>query len=222
MCVAPVNKSLIYEPMTAFTDLLIFGLGLYFAREIFFAHVSKLMDVHLHFALVFLFMGLAGLFGALTHGIGPHFPQGIHTFIWRITLYCIGLSTFAMLMGGFYHVVPYQTMNWLKWLPFLALVVYLVAVTRNDDFKTVILFYTPAMTLVLLLMLYSWLCFQSEGTVWIITSILIAFGGAIVQQSGFALHKHFNHNDIYHVVQMGGMYLLYRGVIILKDFVHIH
>jgi len=136
VCAAPVNKPLIYEPMTAFTDVLIFGLGLYFAREVYFAHVSKLLDVHLHFALVFLFMGLAGLFGALTHGIGPHFPQGIHTFIWRITLYCIGLSTFSMLMGGFYHVVPYQTMDWLKWLPFLALVVYLVAVTRNDDFKT--------------------------------------------------------------------------------------
>jgi hypothetical protein len=113
-------------------------------------------------------------------------------------------------------------MDWLKWLPFLALVVYLVAVTRNDNFKTVVRFYTPAMTLVLLLMLYSWLRFQGAGTGWIITSILVAFSGAIVQQSGFALHKHFNHNDIYHVIQMGGMYLMYRGVIILKDFVHIH
>ena len=121
-----------------------------------------------------------------------------------------------MLMGGFYHVVPYQTMDWLKWLPFLALVVYLVAVTRNDDFKIVILFYTPAMTLVLLAMLYSWLRFQSEGTVWVIISILLSFGGAIVQQSGMAFHKHFNHNDIYHVIQMGGMYLLYKGVILLK------
>ena len=211
-----MNKPLIYEPMTAFTDLLIFGLGLYFARELYGIYVTKLMSVHLHFMLVFFFMSLAGLLGAMTHGIGPHLPQSIHTFIWRITLYCIGLTTFSMLLGGLYHVVPFNTMNWLKWLPLLGLIVYMILITRNDDFKTVIRFYTPAMMLLLLMMLYSLLRFQSDGTSWIIFSVLIAFAGAAVQQSGFSFHKHFNHNDIYHVFQMGSMFLLYKGVILLK------
>jgi len=211
-----VNKPLIYEPMTAFTDLLIFGLGLYFARELYGIYVTKLMSLHLHFMMVFFFMGLAGLLGALTHGIGPHLPQSIHTFIWRITLYCIGLTTFSMLLGGLYHVVPFNTMNWLKWLPLLGLIVYMILITRNDDFKTVIRFYTPAMMLLLLMMLYSLLRFQSDGTSWIIFSVLMAFAGTAVQQSGFSFHKHFNHNDIYHVFQMGSMFLLYKGVILLK------
>ena len=211
-----MNKPLIYEPMTAFTDLLIFGLGLYFARELYGIYVTKLMSVHLHFMMVFFFMGLAGLLGALTHGIGPHLPQSIHTFIWRITLYCIGLTTFSMLLGGLYHVVPFNTMNWLKWLPLLGLIVYMILITRNDDFKTVIRFYTPAMMLLLLMMLYSLLRFQSDGTSWIIFSVLMAFAGTAVQQSGFSFHKHFNHNDIYHVFQMGSMFLLYKGVILLK------
>ena len=202
--------------MTAFTDLLIFGLGLYFARELYGIYVTKLMSVHLHFMMVFFFMGLAGLLGALTHGIGPHLPQSIHTFIWRITLYCIGLTTFSMLLGGLYHVVPFNTMNWLKWLPLLGLIVYMILITRNDDFKTVIRFYTPAMMLLLLMMLYSLLRFQSDGTSWIIFSVLMAFAGTAVQQSGFSFHKHFNHNDIYHVFQMGSMFLLYKGVILLK------
>ncbi|HJM11624.1 MAG TPA: hypothetical protein QF484_00425 [Candidatus Marinimicrobia bacterium] len=211
-----MNKPLIYEPMTAFTDLLIFGLGLYFARELYGIYVTKLMSLHLHFMMVFFFMGLAGLLGALTHGIGPHLPQSIHTFIWRITLYCIGLTTFSMLLGGLYHVVPFNTMNWLKWLPLLGLIVYMILITRNDDFKTVIRFYTPAMMLLLLMMLYSLLRFQSDGTSWIIFSVLMAFAGTAVQQSGFSFHKHFNHNDIYHVFQMGSMFLLYKGVILLK------
>lgn len=202
--------------MTAFTDLLIFSLGLYFARELYGIYVTKLMSLHLHFMMVFFFMGLAGLLGALTHGIGPHLPQSIHTFIWRITLYCIGLTTFSMLLGGLYHVVPFNTMNWLKWLPLLGLIVYMILITRNDDFKTVIRFYTPAMMLLLLMMLYSLLRFQSDGTSWIIFSVLMAFAGTAVQQSGFSFHKHFNHNDIYHVFQMGSMFLLYKGVILLK------
>lgn len=217
-----MNKPLIYEPMTAFTDLLIFGLGLYCAWGLYGIYVTKFMSVHLHFVLVFFFMGLAGLLGALTHGIGPHLPQSVHTFIWRITLYCIGLTSFSMLLGGLYHVVSFNTMAWLKWLPLLGLIVFMILITRNDDFKTVIRFYTPAMMLLLLMMLYSLLRFQGDGTGWIILSILVALAGAAVQQSGFSFHKHFNHNDIYHIIQMGGMYLLYRGAVVLKDFGLIH
>ena len=40
--------------------------------------------------------------------------------------------------------------------------------------------------------------------------------GAIVQQSGISLHRHFNHNDLYHVVQIIGLYLLYRGVRLMQ------
>lgn len=213
-----MNKPFIYEPMTAFTDLLIFALGLYFAKELYGFYTAKLYDVHLYFMMVFFFMGLAGLFGTLSHGIGPHFSDGVHTFLWRMTLYSIGLTTFSMLLGGLYHVVPFQTMEWLKWLPLIGLIVFFVLITKHDDFSTVVWFYIPVMTLVLIMMLYSWLRFQSDGTVWIIMSILVAFVGAIVQQSGFSMHKHFNYNDIYHVIQMGSMYLLYRGVLVLKDF----
>jgi hypothetical protein len=41
--------------------------------------------------------------------------------------------------------------------------------------------------------------------------ILLSFVGAAIQQSGFSLHQHFNHNDLFHIVQMGAFYLLYRG-----------
>jgi hypothetical protein len=35
--------------------------------------------------------------------------------------------------------------------------------------------------------------------------------GAIVQQQRLALHQHFNHNDLYHLIQIAGLWLLYRG-----------
>jgi hypothetical protein len=40
---------------------------------------------------------------------------------------------------------------------------------------------------------------------------------ATIQVNGVALHHDFNHNDLYHVIQMGGMYLFYRGALVLKD-----
>ena len=47
--------------------------------------------------------------------------------------------------------------------------------------------------------------------------VLVSFMAAAVQVNGVALHAHFTHNDFYHVIQMGGMYLFYRGVLVLKD-----
>lgn len=213
-----MNKLFIYEPVTTFTDLLILALGLYYTRELYGMYAAKLNDVHLYFMMVFFFMGLAGLFGALSHGISPHFAEGVHSFFWKMTLYSIGLIMFAMLLGGLYHVFPFQTMKWLKWLPFIGLIAFFVLVTKHDDFSIAIRFYKPAITLVFIMMLYSLLRYKSDGTGWIIISILVTFAGAFVQQSGFSLHKHFNHNDIYHVIQMGSMVLLYRGVWVLKDF----
>jgi hypothetical protein len=32
-----------------------------------------------------------------------------------------------------------------------------------------------------------------------------------VQMSGFALHRHFNHNDLYHVIQIVALWLLHLG-----------
>ena len=45
----------------------------------------------------------------------------------------------------------------------------------------------------------------------------MSFLAAAVQVNGIALHDHFNHNELYHVIQMGGMYLFYRGARVLKD-----
>jgi hypothetical protein len=38
-----------------------------------------------------------------------------------------------------------------------------------------------------------------------------------VQASGFTLHRDFNHNDLYHVIQIAAMILFYAGAKGLRD-----
>ena len=56
-----------------------------------------------------------------------------------------------------------------------------------------------------------------SGAGWVAAGVAVSFAGAVVQQSGFSLHRHFNHNDIFHLIQMAGLYLLYRGGVLLRD-----
>ena len=45
----------------------------------------------------------------------------------------------------------------------------------------------------------------------VVAGVVVSFAGAGVQMSGFALHQHFNHNDLYHVIQMFGLWLFWKG-----------
>jgi hypothetical protein len=55
------------------------------------------------------------------------------------------------------------------------------------------------------------------GSAFAVLSGRLSVGAALVQASGFALYRHFNHNDLYHVIQIAAMVLLYRGARRLTD-----
>jgi hypothetical protein len=46
--------------------------------------------------------------------------------------------------------------------------------------------------------------------------VFVSVAGVAVQQSGWGLHQHFNHNDIYHLIQIVGLYYFYRFALHLR------
>jgi len=62
--------------------------------------------------------------------------------------------------------------------------------------------------------LHAWSALRRRDTAsrWILAGVGVSLIAAAVQASGFAPHRHFNHNDLYHVIQTGAMLLLYAGV----------
>jgi hypothetical protein len=58
---------------------------------------------------------------------------------------------------------------------------------------------------------------RHRGHQWLKGGILVTAIGLLIQVSGWSIHEHFNHNDIYHLVQMVGIYFFYRGALSLHD-----
>ena len=52
---------------------------------------------------------------------------------------------------------------------------------------------------------------RREGVLWLKRAIGVSLAGLAVLVLKLAPHRHFNHNDLYHVIQMGGLFCLYRG-----------
>jgi hypothetical protein len=56
---------------------------------------------------------------------------------------------------------------------------------------------------------------RSEGIRWLKSGIVVSLVALAALVAKVSIHEHFNQNDLYHVVQMGGLYCLYRGALLL-------
>jgi hypothetical protein len=180
----------IHEPMTMATDYLLALAALVFA--------ARLWRGLRAWALAFFFTALAAIFGGTSHGFGPELLVLGQVILWKLTVFSVGLASFFLLSGA--HPV-------LRVVGVLKLVVYASWMTTHDDFLWVIVDYGITLLLVGALELRQ----RGPGAKWVLGSIGVSVIAALVQASGFALHQHFNHNDLYHVIQIVALWLLFRG-----------
>lgn len=164
-----------------------------------------------------LAMALAAAAGGTAHGFAEHLGTVGGGWVWKLTTYSVGLAGAALLSAA---VVA--RFGGAARLAGLALVVaklafYLAWMSVHDDFLFVILDYAPALLAVVLLMALPGRGAPLAGAGWAAAGVGVSFVAAAVQASGLSLHRHFNHNDLYHVIQLGGIYLLYRGGLLVRD-----
>ncbi len=200
------------EPMTVLTDILLAAAAVWAGSRIL--GVSE-TPVHRYFALSFFLIALGTLAGATIHAVRHTSLVRWVPLLWRITGIAVGTSVTAMLAGTFYHLLPLEYADILRWTVLGLSIVYAAWIWRDYRFRNVIVFYSVSMAFILGAMGLSYVSTGSPGAKLIAAGILISFAAAAVQRSGFKLARHFNHNDIYHVIQLIGLYFFYRGALLL-------
>ncbi len=134
-------------------------------------------------AIAFFFTACGSFFGGTYHGFGGEA-------IWKATVYSIGLASLFLL---------------LPFLRVIAIVIFLVYgawMTVHDDFVWVIADYGVTLLLLSAVMIVR----RSPMSRWVLGSVGVSVIAAIVQQAPIAYH-----NDVYHMIQLVALWLLYRG-----------
>lgn len=180
----------IHEPMTLATDYLLTVAAAVFA--------IRLWRTNRQWALAFLFTAEASFFGGTYHGFQPVVDVVTAIVLWKLTVFAIGLASFFLVIGSSRKLLL---------VALVKLIVYMSWMTTHSDFLWVIIDYGIALLIVGIVHLVR----RGPGTPWVIGSIVVSVIGALVQMSRLALHEHFNHNDLYHVIQLVALWLLYRG-----------
>jgi hypothetical protein len=205
------------EPATLLTD---YGLGILcalFGRRLWKAgQVSTNTSVSC-WAVGMSALAVASFAGGTVHGFSLVLGEIVLQGLWKGTAFAIGLASCCFLAGTMIALAPQPLRWWLVGLPILQLASYAVWMVTHDEFRYVIYNYGMTLAVVLLVQIYQGVVRNAPSAGWIVAGILVSFLAALVQQSGLALHPSFNHNDLYHVVQMVGMVLLYRGAALLQD-----
>ena len=185
------------EPVTALTDYALAVLTAWLAMRLF---TSREMAVRL-WAAAFVALAVGAFLGGTWHG----FLQS--DLLWKATVLSVGVATFCMVAGSAFATLRG---NALQILAAIKLAAFSAWMLFHDEFIYVVIDSGVAFAAVAALHLW-----RFNG--WILAGVAVSVLAAVVQASGIALHQHFNHNDLYHVVQMAAMVLLYRGARLLVD-----
>ncbi len=182
------------EPMTVLTDYALGGVAAWFSVLLFRnPQASRRL-----WALAFAALAAAAFLGGTWHG----FLQS--DLLWKGTTLSAGVASFGMVAGSSYAVFSPPLRAFVLTAALAKLVVYSAWMLGHDAFIYVVIDTAIAFMVVAALHLWKW-----NGP--ILAGVAVSIAGAVVQASGLRLHEHFNHNDLYHVIQIAALVLLYRG-----------
>jgi len=194
------------EPMTLITDFVLALLGLWFGWRLW--HQGRDWDPRRWWATAFWAMALAALLGGSAHGFAPMLNGSSQALIWRATMVALGAAA-VLLVYASIRTLGGQVL----WAGLLGAEFGLYAVWVSwfdSDFFYAVLEYGTALLVVLVIHL-GLMARRRPGAGAVVVGVGISFLAAWIQQAEISPSAVFNHNDLYHVVQMAGLFFLYRG-----------
>ena len=199
----------ITEPMTLATDYLIGAVALSLSWKLFKSWKEDRIEGKRLWALALLFTGCGAFFGGTYHGFKEVLGETISDILWRLTLLSTGLVSLYMALGSIHTMTGSKYLKVARIVTGIKFAAYATTTIFFTKFLLVIIDYGSVMLFMFGLSAYTALKHKSQSAKWAVLAVITSFIAAAIQQLGPDLHQHFNHNDLYHIVQTGGVTLFY-------------
>jgi hypothetical protein len=162
-----------------------------------------------------LVLGISALLGGTYHGFQQSIPNFAASWFWKFTVLLIGLASFCMLAGSATATSAGALRKGIFAFAIVKLAAYEGWMLRHDQFVWAI--FDTASTMAVVLVLHA-ARHRMPGSRWILAGVAASAAAALAQSSGLDLHEHFNHNDLYHVIQIVAIALFYLGASTIRDW----
>jgi len=207
----------ITEPMTMITDYAMGGLAVALATRLLADAAAGGQLSGRLWAAALAMTAAAAFLGGTYHGFVQEMPGAAGRAMWKTTLLATGIGSACLLAAAVTAASTGSLWRVLVAVVAAKLAFYAWTVTTKDSFTLVIVDYGAALIAVVVA---AWVIRPSgltPATWWIRAGVGVAVVAGVIQWARLAPHARFNHNDLFHVVQMASIYLLYRGGLLLRD-----
>lgn len=197
---------MVYEPLTLLTDVLLAAWALFLGLQL---RRGADYCARLLWSWALIMTAVTALAGGLWHGYSPYWSPSLVTAWWRGVMVIVAVADVLFGWAIIGHSLKGPWRKKLNTLVALKLGIYLLLLWWVDGFWLAVADYLPTLLLILALQV-SRLRHEREAQ-WLTMGVLTAFVAAGVQVAEVRIHTHFNHNDLYHLIQGLALYFLYRG-----------
>lgn len=202
--------------MTVLTDVLLGVCTAWWGIDLLRRGRARRERSQVLWGLGFMAAAVAALLGGASHAVGEQAPAARRA-LWKGTLLATGFTSAGILASTVVAAAPRPYRRWLLAGTAAKLLAYCGWMASRDRFRYVIMDYGTAMAGVMALHAPALRRPDTRGSGYIVGGVVVSVIAALVQQRKVKLHRHFNHNDLYHLIQLGACYLFYRGGRNLRD-----
>jgi hypothetical protein len=199
--------SAITEPATMLTDYMLALLALPLAGVLLRAAWGEDSLAAVLWAAGLVAISVAAMLGGTVHGFARqlgHHRRGL----WRATTFLLALAADLLVVAAAVAHMDPEAAAWLAAAMVLKLVVFALWMRTREHFRFVVI--DQSISLAALLALQLLVAPGARSAPWIVAAVLVCFAAGLVQRSELAVWR-LNQNDLSHLVQLVGVYLLFRG-----------
>ncbi len=196
----------IHEPATVLTDCLLGVLGCWFALRLRRSPAGK-SGAGIWWSRALALMAASAFAGGTYHGFAPEVPPAVETWWWRMVLWLICGLGLAMGMSLLHEFWPDRGRQ--PWTGLLALKFALAAV---------VVFFVPVFAVAMAdygLAMLAWaaaaLVSRRAWSGAMLAGVALSAMAGAVQRMEWGVSVHFNHNDVFHVIQALALVAFHRG-----------
>ena len=158
----------------------------------------------------------AGLSGAW-HAFAGNVDATLAPLLWTFSLVLASAAGLLFLLSTLRVYVRGRALGMLAGLAVAKFALFAIYVALKDDFRMLV--YDSALTLLIVLGFSAWGAWARRvpGAAWVVAGVLVCVLGAFFQGGRVSIHRQLSYNELWHLLQMGAMYLLFRGGLLLRE-----
>jgi hypothetical protein len=195
----------VHEPATVVTDYLLALLTVFLGWRL---SRDSPPPARKWFARVLFLSALSAFVGGSYHGWGPNVSPALAAAWWGLTLLTLSLVSACLAMSLMHEMAPVRLHGWIRTAIVVKLVLFAGLAVLSPRFLVAIVDYG---TTLLTWLVAAVLARHRPWRGWMLAGIALSAIAAAVQQLRLAPSVHFNHNDLYHVVQGVAFIAFYRA-----------